>query len=225
MTVTGEPATIERAHGRSGELVLRRAGAHYEIISNGVFLMDTRNGESERLLVRAATAGLQPPVSLLIGGLGVGFSLAEAAALPGVAAVTVVEIEPAVIGWHATHLRPFSAEALDDPRVHVVNADLLDHLRGSSGRHDAICLDIDNGPEWTVTPANAGLYGDDGLALLTSRLTGHGVLAVWSAGAAPAFEARLRARFAEVETRPVPVPRGEPDVVYLARRPLASTRP
>ncbi|KAB2339444.1 spermine/spermidine synthase domain-containing protein [Actinomadura rudentiformis] len=229
MTVSGEPATIERAHGRSGELVLRRTGAHtdahYEIISNGVFLMDTRNGESERLLVRAAVAGLTPPVSLLIGGLGVGFSLAEAVALPGVDAVTVVEIEPAVIGWHATHLRPFSAAALDDPRVHVANTDLLDHLRGPGRRYDAICLDIDNGPDWTVTPANASLYGDDGLALLTARLTGPGVLAVWSAGAAPAFEERLRARFADVEALPVPVPRGEPDIVYLARRPLTSTRP
>ncbi|GAA2593924.1 spermidine synthase [Actinomadura fulvescens] len=212
-------ATVERAHGPSGELVLRRAGAHYEIISNGVFLMDTRNGESERLLVRAAVAGLRPPVSLLIGGLGVGFSLAEAVALPGVAAVTVVEIEPAVIGWHATHLRPFSAAALDDPRVRVVGADLLDHLRRSGHHYDAICLDTDNGPDWTVTPANADLYGEDGLALLAARLTGRGVLAVWSAAAAPAYEERLRARFAEVEARPVPVPRGEPDVVYLARRP------
>ncbi|MFG2001594.1 spermidine synthase [Spirillospora sp. NPDC048911] len=219
MTISAEPATIERACGPSGELVLRRAGAHYEIISNGVFLMDTRNGESERLLVQAAVAGLAPPVSLLIGGLGVGFSLAEAAALPGAGDITVVEIEPAVIGWHATHLRAFSAAALDDPRVRVVTADLLDHLRGTTRRHDAICLDIDNGPDWTVTPANAGLYGDDGLDLLAARLTGRGVLAVWSANAAPAFQERLRARFAEVEARPVPVPRGEPDVVYLARTP------
>lgn len=111
----GEPVVVERAAGAGGELVLRRDGAHYEIISNGVFLMDTRNGESERLLVRAAAEGLDGPVRILIGGLGVGFSLAEALTLPGVEHVTVVEREPAVIGWHATALRPWSAGALDDP--------------------------------------------------------------------------------------------------------------
>ncbi|MBB4775235.1 spermidine synthase [Actinomadura livida] len=215
-----EPVVVERAAGVGGELVLRRAGAHYEIISNGVFLMDTRGGASERLLVRAAVQGLDGPVRLLIGGLGVGFSLAEALTLPAVAHVTVVEREPAVIAWHAAELRPFSRGALDDPRVTVERADLLDHLAAPHGpRYDALCLDIDNGPDWTVTPGNARLYGAAGLDLLTARLTPRGTLAVWSAGAAPAFEALLRGRFSRVRTRAVPVPRGEPDVVYLATGP------
>ncbi|MFI0369758.1 spermidine synthase [Actinomadura sp. 1N219] len=243
-----EPVVVERADGAGGELVLRRAGADYEIISNGVFLMDTRNGESERLLVRAALDGLDGragaggPARVLIGGLGVGFSLAEALALPGVAHVTVVEREPAVIAWHRTVLRPWSRDALDDPRVTVHNADLLDLLDvltappapdgpdgppapdspdGPDGRFDALCLDIDNGPDWTVTPGNARLYAPTGLDLLAARLTPRGTLAVWSANAAPAFEALLRDRFAHVRARPVPVPRGEPDVVYLAREYLA----
>ncbi|TDC57958.1 spermidine synthase, partial [Actinomadura sp. GC306] len=154
-----------------------------------------------------------------IGGLGVGFSLAEALALPRVAHVTVVEREPAVIGWHAAPLRPFSRGALDDPRVTVECADLLDHLAAPGPRYDALCLDIDNGPDWTVTPGNARLYSPAGLDLLTARLTPRGTLAVWSAGAAPAFEALLRGRFTRVTARQVPVPRGEPDVVYLASRP------
>jgi len=216
----GEPVVIERAAGVGGELVLRRDGADYEIISNGVFLMDTRNGESERLLVRAAVEGLDGPVRLLIGGLGVGFSLAEALALPHVTHITVIEREPAVIGWHTARLRPWSRGALDDPRVTVRCADLLDAVADpGTGRFDAVCLDIDNGPDWTVTPGNARLYAPTGLDLLTRRLTPRGVLAVWSAGAAPAFEALLRDRFARVDARPVPVPRGEPDVVYLAARP------
>ncbi|MFC5185621.1 spermidine synthase family protein [Actinomadura harenae] len=227
--VEAEADVLERAAGVGGELVLRRAGEHHEIISNGVFLMDTRNGESERLLVTAAvdavSGGAVPgdgsgAVSVLVGGLGVGFSLAVAAGLPRVGAVTVVEREPAVVGWHAgpdAPLRPFSGGALDDPRVRVVTADLVDHLAGDPSRHDVLCLDVDNGPDWTVTPGNARLYGADGLDLLTSRLTGRGVLAVWSAGAAPAFEELLRGRFGWVEVLPVPVPRGEPDVVYLAR--------
>ncbi|XRQ15027.1 spermidine synthase [Actinomadura welshii] len=221
----GAPVVVDRAAGVGGELVLRRDGAHYEIISNGVFLMDTRGGASERLLVRAALEDLGAgpdtgpggPVRLLIGGLGVGFSLAEALTLPGVAHVTVVEREPAVVAWHADRLRPFSRGALDDPRVAVERADLLDYLAGPrGGRFDALCLDIDNGPDWTVTPGNARLYGTAGLDLLARRLTPRGTLAVWSANAAPAFEALLRDRFARVRTRAVPVPRGEPDVVYLA---------
>jgi spermidine synthase len=198
--------------------VLRRVGDDYEVISNGVFLMDTRNGESERLLVRAALDRLpgHGPVRMLIGGLGVGFSLAEALRSPRVT-VTVVELEPAVIGWHATHLQPFSEGALGDARVTVERADLPAFLRRAPERYDAICLDIDNGPDWTVTAGNAELYGPDGLDLLAGRLTRGGVLAVWSAGAAPAFAARLRARFTGVEILEVPVPRGEPDIVYLAR--------
>ncbi|GAA4226380.1 spermidine synthase [Actinomadura meridiana] len=234
------PVVVERADGVGGELVLRRDGADYEIISNGVFLMDTRNGESERLLVRtavdtavdtpvdtpvdtggdAAVGGAGGAVRVLIGGLGVGFSLAEALALPRVDRVTVVEREPAVVGWHRTVLRPWSRGAVDDSRVTVEVADLLDVLARPDGeRYDAVCLDIDNGPGWTVTPGNARLYDPSGLDLVTARLAPGGVLAVWSANAAPEFETLLRRRFGWVEVRAVPVPRGEPDVIYLAREP------
>ncbi|MBX6769406.1 MAG: spermidine synthase [Actinomadura rubrobrunea] len=219
------PVVVGRAQGGDGELVLRRCGPHFEIISNGVFLMDTRDGRSERLLVRAAVEGLAAPARVLIGGLGVGFSLAEAVSLPQVGAVTVVEKEAAVIAWHGTHLRRFSRGALEDPRVRVRCADLLDWLAappdgpdasgdaGDEGMFDAVCLDIDNGPDWTVTASNARLYGADGLDLVAARLSRRGTLAVWSAAAAPAFEELLRSRFADVEVRRVPVPHGEPDVI------------
>jgi spermidine synthase len=212
-----ETTLIDRAEGRAGgDLVLRRTGTDYEIISNGVFLMDTRNGESERLLVNAAAERLSADASrMLIGGLGVGFSLAEAVRLPRIR-VTVVELEPAVIAWHATHLRPFSGGALEDPRVTVECADLPSLLRGSPQTYDAICLDIDNGPEWTVSAGNAELYGDEGLDLLARRLDPGGVLAVWSANESRSFEERLRIRFGVVDVRRIPVPRGEPDLVYLA---------
>ncbi len=207
----------ERRDGENGELVLRGDGRDFEIISNGVFLMDTRAGESERLLVRAALERVARPARVLIGGLGVGFSLAEALRAPAARAVTVVEREAAVIGWHATHLRACTGGALDDPRVRVEHADLPSWLRdGTGGAYDVVCLDIDNGPEWTVTETNAALYGSAGLDLLAARLRPGGVLAVWSAGAAPAFEARLRERFTGVSARAVAVARGEPDVVYLA---------
>ena len=206
----------ERRTGENGELVLRGDGRHFEIISNGVFLMDTRAGESERLLVRAALERAGQSATVLIGGLGVGFSLAEALRSPRTRAVTVVEREPAVIAWHATYLRDHSGGALDDARVRVERADLLAWLRTTAEVYDVVCLDVDNGPEWTVTEANAVLYGLAGLDLLAARLRPGGVLAVWSAGAAPGFEKVLRERFAGVSALAVPVARGEPDVVYLA---------
>jgi spermidine synthase len=213
--------TVQRLATPRGELVLRRDGEHYEIISNGVFLMDTRGGRSERDLVRAALEPCAGPARLLLGGLGVGFSLAEALGAPNVASVTVVEVEPAVVGWHrgGGPLAPFSAGGLADPRVTVLVADVAGWLAAGDDRYDAICLDVDNGPEWTVTPDNAALYGEAGLAALGRRLAPGGTLAVWSAAPAPAFERRLQDRYAEVGVRTVPAPRGEPDVIYLAARP------
>jgi spermidine synthase len=208
-----EVLVVDRAVTDRGEIVLRRRGDDFEIISNGVFLMDTRNGESERLLVRAALDALGRPGDLLIGGLGVGFSLQEAVRSASPRRICVVEIEPRVISWHRDHL---GAGGLSDPRVRVVRADLLAHLAGQPDEYDVICLDVDNGPEWTVTDDNRALYGDRGLALLRSRLRPGGVLAVWSAAESAAFAARLATVFDRVATIPVPVPRGVPDVVYIA---------
>lgn len=211
--------------GSGGELALRRAAdGQYEIISNGVFLMDTRDGRSERLLVDAALSRLaRTPGHVLIGGLGVGFSLARAAADDRVGRVTVVERERAVIAWARRELAHVHGGATELPHVDVVEADLVEHVRVTGHAYDAMCLDVDNGPDWTVTPGNAWLYGQDGLAAVESRLAPGGVLAVWSAARAPAFEARLRERFDEVAVLAVPVARGEPDVVYAARKQYART--
>jgi spermidine synthase len=212
------PRVLERVAGRLGELVLRGDGTDFEVISNGVFLMDTRGGASERLLVRAALDRLGGPARLLIGGLGVGVSLAEALASELVERVTVVEIEPAVVGWNRTHLAARSGNPLGDPRVEVVVADLVEWLRSTGERFGAICLDVDNGPGWTVVDGNRALYNDAGLALLRQRLLPGGALSVWSAGGAGEFEVRLRRVFGRVERFAVEVPRGEPDVVYAASR-------
>jgi spermidine synthase len=212
---------VERLTTPRGELALRYAPdeGHYEIISNGVFLMDTRGGASEGLLVRSALDDRRGPARVLIGGLGVGLSLVAALQHPRVRHVTVVELESAVIGWHATHLASFSDGALRDPRVTVVCADFVDWLRRDHDRFDAICVDIDNGPDWTVTEHNASLYGDDGLTALRSRLTPEGTVTVWSAAASPDFEARLRRHFSRVAVMTVDVPRGAPDHVYVAHEP------
>lgn len=207
---------LDRRAGVGGELVLRAVGEHFEVIENGVFLMDTRNGESERLLVAAAAAAMPAGGRMLVGGLGVGFSLRAAVDDPRVGSVVVVEREPAVVEWNRGPLRAVHDDVLAHPSVTVVEADLVAWLSASNERFDALCLDIDNGPEWTVTEGNAALYEDSGLSMLRSHLSAAGVLAVWSANASAVFEARLRAAFGSVEVLPVPVPRGEPDVVYVA---------
>jgi spermidine synthase len=213
----GSAVVVERVVTPRGELVLRRAQGQHEIISNGVFLMDTRNGASERLLVRAAIAACrQPRVRILIGGLGVGFSLDEALRHPAVTEVVVVEVEEAIIRWHATHFGAQASKARADARARVVNADLTAWLVDGTDQFDAICLDIDNGPDWTVTSANAVLYTAGGLSRLGRRLATGGVLAVWSAMAAPAFEAALGRHFSSVQVHLVEVPRGDPDHVYVA---------
>ncbi|AZS85114.1 spermidine synthase [Streptomyces griseoviridis] len=221
-TDTG-PVVLDRREGPYGEVVLRRHGELLQIIANGCFLMDTSDGRSERLLVDAALAALGPRErpSVLIGGLGVGFSLAHAAADARFGAITVVEREPAIVDWHrAGPLAAISAEALADPRTRIERGDLLAHLRETSATYDLLCLDIDNGPGWTVTEDNDGLYRPAGLADCARVLTPGGVLAVWSAQPSADFEGTLRnAGFQQVRTEEIPVARGVPDVVHLAVRP------
>ncbi|MGW5635502.1 spermine/spermidine synthase domain-containing protein [Streptomyces sp. NPDC003832] len=217
------PEVLDRREGPHGEVVLRRHGELLQIIANGCFLMDTSDGRSERLLVDAARDtldGRRRP-DLLIGGLGVGFSLAHAAADPVWGRIAVVERERAIIDWHrAGPLRDLTEQALADPRAQILEADLVEYVNETSDTFDALCLDIDNGPDWTVTEGNDGLYSAGGLASCARVLRPDGVLAVWSAQPSPEFEETLRnAGFQQVRTEEIPVARGVPDVVHLAVRP------
>ncbi|MET9932714.1 MULTISPECIES: spermidine synthase [unclassified Streptomyces] len=219
------PVTLDRREGPHGEVVLRRRDEHYEIIANGTFLMDTSDGRSERLLIDAALAALpqerRAGASVLVGGLGVGFSLAHAAADPRWGRIVVVEREGAIIDWHRQGpLAAISGAALADPRTVILHTDLVEHVHTSADTYDALCLDIDNGPDWTVTEDNESLYSARGLAACAARLNPGGILAVWSARPSADFEATLRnAGFSGVRTEEVPVTRGVPDAVHLAVRP------
>jgi spermidine synthase len=219
----GVPEVLDRREGPYGEVVLRRHGERLQIIANGCFLMDTSDGRSERLLVDAALDALggRPDPHVLIGGLGVGFSLSHAAADPRWGRITVVEREPAVIEWHRRGpLAEMSSDALSDPRTEIAEADLLEFVHETPAAYDALCLDTDNGPDWTVTEGNARLYSPSGLTRCARTLKPGGVLAVWSARPSAQFEETLRnAGFRHVRTEEIPVDRGVPDVVHLAIRP------
>ncbi|MGV8977755.1 MAG: hypothetical protein ACOH17_06910 [Cellulomonas sp.] len=213
-----EMTVIERAAGCCGELVLLRGDGHLEIVANGVFLMDTRGGTSERLHATAAADRMPSPGRIMIGGLGVGFSLAAALAHPGVTEVHVVEREAAVLRWNRGPLAALNGDALSDPRVHTYEADVVQWLaEAPSASLDAICLDVDNGPQWLVSPGNAWLYEDDGLSAAARVLAPRGVLSIWGAAPMPAVVARMQRHFEDVVVAEVPALRGEPDVVVVGR--------
>jgi spermidine synthase len=218
------PTIVARVRTERGELVLRRLGSDLELISNGTFLMDTRDGRSERQLVEAALHRHPMPLDVLIGGLGVGFSVLAALADSRVGHVTVVEIEQALVDWHDTHLAAFAGGLVHDARVEVVVADISTHVAAHASSYDVVCLDVDNGPDWTVTDANAALYTETGTRLVVESLRPHGVLSVWSANASPSYEQRLRTQLENLTVIEVPRVRFPPDVVYVGTRPASCSR-
>lgn len=209
--------TAERlasAQTKRGELVLRRRGEVLELISNGTFLMDTSSGESERAMAALALDGQAPGARVLVAGLGFGFTLAAALSVD-VADVVVVELEPEVITWNKQWW-PLGGEALRDDRVHLVVDDFARYVQRTDATFDAVLVDIDNGPDWTVADPNDDLY-DGLLPHVRAQVSWpDGRLCVWSASASPAFEHRLADHFTQVTTHLVPVPHGKPDVLFLA---------
>ena len=185
-------------------------------------LMNSRQHASERLLAeRAVEAFGQPPQTVLIGGLGMGFTLRAALdALNGSARVTVAELLPAVVQWNREHMGGLAGEPLEDPRVHVHVGDVDDLLDGVHHTYDLILLDTDNGPEGTSRDENEDLYTMAGLKRAHRALTPGGILAVWSAFPSSEFTRRLeRSGFdAKVTQARAYGKRGARHVIWLARR-------
>lgn len=175
-------------------LQLYRHDGAYLIRADGVELMSTRRHLSEDKLAEVACAPLvtKPKARVLIGGLGLGFTLRAALANLGPdSKVVVVELMPAVIRWNQNPDYKLAADAMADPRVEVVADDVVDVLKKSRGRFDAIILDVDNGASGLTAAANSRLYSTAGLAMIRSALRPDGCLAVWSADADPAFVQRM----------------------------------
>lgn len=223
------PATLARAVGSRGEVVLRGRdtadGLVYELIVNGVFAMDTRETISERQLARVAL-GAADGGRVLLGGLGLGYTAWEVLSHQ-VSGLDVVEIEESLIEWAHQGLTPMLARVAADPRVRIYPADIATVLAGSGrephGPWQAILLDVDNGPDFLIYPANASLYTRDALRGALTKLTPAGTLAIWCQRPSPELFAVLTELAATAEEHLFSVRRGERRfayVVYTARRPL-----
>ena len=185
-----------------GELRLMRRGAEFSIMAGAIELMSSRLSGSEEALARAVCARLQgrPAPRVLIGGLGMGFTLRAALADLGPdAAVRVAELVPEVVAWGRGPLAHIHGSGLTDPRVTVFVCDVSALIAGVSAGYDAILLDVDNGPAGLTRPANDDLYGASGLERACAALLPGGVLAVWSSGPHPAFVKRLSGGGFDVE--------------------------
>jgi spermidine synthase len=163
-------------------------------MANGKSLMSSRMHGSEQALAALALRRVHAPdACVLVGGLGMGFTLrATLDLLPEDATVVVAELVPAVVEWNRGVLGTLAAHPLRDARVRVEIGDVADTLQSGPGRFDAVLLDVDNGPDAFAAATNARLYNDQGLAVARAALKPGGVLAVWSAWEDRRFEQRLR---------------------------------
>ena len=178
-----------------GVLKLMQRGRDYSIMSGSIELMNSRLYGSEVSLFTLANAALSPRKApqVLIGGLGMGFTLrATLAGLGADARVTVAELVPEVIAWAGGHLSPLYGDSLADARGRIVLSDVADLLRNASPPYDMILMDVDNGPDGLNRDANDSLYSIAGLAVMRRAVKTGGVLAVWSAAPDPAFRSRMR---------------------------------
>lgn len=188
---------IERLETGGSEIQLQRRGDHYEIILNGVFIMASYNGRSERSMVVEAVRVLgSEPGRVLVGGLGMGFTLAQVLSYPAVRAVRVYEAEEAIIRWNKEVLRSLNGGCLDDPRVEVVQGDFLDGIQPVSS-WDLILVDLDNGPAMTVREGNTRLYSPPGVERLKASLKTPGAVSIWCPGPHKGLEDLLKQAFTE----------------------------
>lgn len=226
-----EYVEIARAESERGELVLRErraqgAPAVLELRANGVFVMDTLETSTEQALATAALALVEEPRAVVVGGLGLGFTLHEVLADGRVERCVVVEIEEALVAWMRDGTVPHGPAMLADERAAIVVADIavaMSEARPAS--YDLVLLDVDNGPGYLVHDTNARLYEPAFLTAARSALRDGGALVVWSAAEAPELEATLARVFDSAEALPLEVrlqDRDEHYWLYVARVPSSA---
>ncbi|MFG1409689.1 spermidine synthase [Xanthobacter sp. VTT E-85241] len=188
-----------------GTLRLMRRGTEFSIMAGATELMNSRLSGSEEALAALASARLlaSPAPRVLIGGLGMGFTLRAALAAFGPEArIVVAELVPAVVGWARGPMAALYGDCLADPRLELWTGDVAALIRAEVDAFDAILLDVDNGPDGLTRAANDSLYDAAGLRAALRALRPGGLLAVWSSGPDAGFTQRLkRSGFAVEEVR------------------------
>ncbi len=207
-----------------GTLRLMHRGADFVILFGRNELMSSRLRGSEEALATLACATLagRARPRILIGGLGMGFTLRAAlGVLPPTATIVVAELVPKIVEWAEGPLAHLFGDSLRDPRVTIEIADVRETIARATPPYDAILLDVDNGPDGLIHSANDRLYGGAGLRVAHAALTPGGVLAIWSAYPDKAFAERLgRAGFAvdEHKVRATGGRKGAHHIVWLATK-------
>jgi spermidine synthase len=223
-----EYVEIARAESERGELVLRErrpegAPTSLELRANGIFVMDTLETSTERALASAALELVADPRAVVVGGLGLGYTMHEVLADSRVEKCAVVEIEQALVDWMRDGTIPHGPALLADERVVVIVADIAVALaEARPTTYDLVLLDVDNGPGHLVHDANAALYDTASLSTARSALRAGGALVIWSADEAPELEARMCEVFGNAEARPFEVllqDRDEQYWLYVSRVP------
>lgn len=201
-----------------------RRGQDFSILFGRNELMSSRLRGSEEALATFAHQRLpgRAHPHMLIGGLGMGFTLRAALGiLSADASITVSELVPKIVEWARGPLAHLFGDSLDDPRVAIDVRDVYELIAGSRAAYDFILLDVDNGPDGLIHVANDRLYGNQGLQAARTALRPGGVLGIWSAYPDKAFTGRLRqAGFAvdEVKVRATGGRKGAHHVIWLAIR-------
>lgn len=218
------PEFIDEARTPAGELIrLTRESDDLVVRVDGVLLMSSGAHHSEELMSRVGCEGLRDrkDARVLVGGLGLGYTLRAALDEVGPDAVVVVsELLEAVVAWNRGPLGPLAGCPLDDPRTQVAVGDLVDYMYGRPEPFDALLFDVDCGPDSFTSAGNGRLYTPKGLALLRQSLRPGGVLVVWSAYECPPFVPALeRAGFAtEVVRTRARGNKGPRHTLYVGRR-------
>ena len=181
--------------GQDGDIALLKRGEEFSIRTAGAELMNSRIHGSEELLAEFTCSRIKTKsnVQILVGGLGMGYTLA--AALDKSAPdtdITVAELIPAVVKWNIEHLGHLAGKPMDDPRVSAIQKDVVDIIRSKKQRWDAILLDVDNGPEGLSRKENNRLYSQSGIKMSYQALCPGGILAIWSSSEDYAFTHRLK---------------------------------
>ena len=213
--------TVDQTRTADGTvLTLARRGTEWEVCFDGLVLMSSRAHGSEDDLARLAFARVPQARTVLIGGLGLGFSLRAALDILGPRGkVVVAEQSPSVVDWNRVHVGGLAGRPLEDPRVTVRVGDVRERIREARAVYDLILLDVDNGPAALIHDANAGLYDATGIVACHTALKTVGALAVWAAGPDDRYLRRLqRSGFdaSAVRVAPRPGAGGRKHVVFMA---------